>query len=132
MDNMVSCDLCKASFAVTRDALTEQDIVLEREGFPGHPAQMTVLTCPHCGKSYPVIVDDETTVELVKEMRQLYAKVLKYHSKKQSIPTRLNQRLIKTQRKLSFRRRVLAAKFNGSFYQTEDGKQQLEYRYHER
>ena len=132
MNNMVSCDLCKAGFAVTRDALTEQDIMLEREGFPDHPAQMTILTCPHCGKSYPVIVDDETTIPLVQEMRQLYAKSMKYKSKGQSIPDRMNQRLIKTQRKLSFRRRQLAEKFNGSFYQTEDGKQQLEYRYHER
>lgn len=132
MNNMVSCDLCKASFALTKDALTEQEVVLRRDGYPDHPVQLTSLTCPHCGKSYPVVVDDETTLPLLQETREVYIKTLRYQQQGRTVPEKMRQKSLKLQRKLSFHRHQLAEKFNGSFYQTEDGKQQLEYRYHER
>ena len=132
MNNMVSCDLCKASFALTRDALTEQQVILEREGFPDHPVQLTSLTCPHCGKSYPVVMDDETTLPFLEEARALYVRKIKYEQKRQPIQAKLQEKCKKNQQKLGFYRRRLAEKFNGSFYQTADGKQQLDYRYHER
>ena len=128
--NVVTCDICHRDFALTKDFLEEKKVVLEKEGLEPTEVVLTVLTCPNCGKYYTVIVDDEETAGIVAELREIVAKEYKARSKGKEPTQKLIRKHHTLRRKLSFKRQNLAEKFNGSFYQTEDGKEQLDYHYH--
>lgn len=128
--NVVTCDICHRDFALTKDFLEEKKVVLEKEGLEPTEVVLTVLTCPNCGKYYTVIVDDEETAGIVAELREIVAKEYKARSKGKEPTQKLIHKHHALRRKLSFKRQNLAEKFNGSFYQTEDGKEQLDYHYH--
>ena len=128
--NTVTCDICHRDFALNKDFLEEKKVVLEKEGLDSTEVVLTILTCPHCGKYYPVILDDEETMSIVSELRKVLAKEYKAKAKERDIPDKLIRKHHKLRNKLSFKRKALAEKFEGSFYQTEDGKEQLDYHYH--
>lgn len=128
--NVVTCDICHRDFALTKDFLEEKKVVLEKEGLDPTEVVLTNLTCPHCGKYYTVIVDDEETAGIVTELRKIVAKEYKARSKGKEPTQKLIRKHHTLRRKLSFKRQCLAVKFDGSFYQTEDGKEQLDYHYH--
>ena len=127
---LVICDMCHREFTLTRQCLTENRVVLEKEGLDPTEVVLTVLTCPHCGKYYTVIVDDEETTGIAAELKEIVAKEYKLQSKGKKPTDKLLRRHQTLRRKLSFKRQCLAGKFDGSFYQTEDGKEQLDYHYH--
>lgn len=129
-NNTVKCDICHREFALEKNFLEEKKVTLEKEGLEPTEVTMTILTCPHCGKFYPVIVDDEETTGIVTELRGIVAKEYKAKSKNKTPAPKLVNRHQVLRRKLSFKRKILAGKFNESFYQTEDGKEQLDYHYH--
>ena len=128
--NVVTCDICHRDFALTKNFLEEKKVVLEKEGLDPTEVVLTVLTCPHCGKYYTVIVDDEETAGIAAELREIVAKEYKARSKGKEPTQKLIHKHQILRRKLSFKRKCLAGKFDGSFYQTEDGKEQLDYNYH--
>lgn len=128
--NLVVCDICHKEFALTKNFLEEKKVVLEKEGIEPTEVVLTILTCPHCGKYYTVIVDDEETAGIAAELRQIVAKEYKARSKGKQPTDKLIRKHHTLRRKLSFKRQILAGKFDGSFYQTEDGKEQLDYHYH--
>ena len=128
--NIVTCDICHKDFALTKDFLEEKRVTLEKEGLEPTEVVLTVLTCPHCGKYYTVILDDEETLGISEELRTIVAKEYKLQSKGKQSPEKLTRKHHKLRSKLSFKRHNLAEKFDGSFYQTEDGKEQLDYHYH--
>ncbi len=128
--NVVTCDICHQDFALNKDFLEEKQVVLEKEGLEPTEVVLTVLTCPNCGKYYTVIVDDEETSGIVAELREIIAKEYKARSKGKEPTQKIIRKHHALRRKLSFKRQNLAEKFNGSFYQTEDGKEQLDYHYH--
>ena len=128
--NVVTCDICHRDFALTKNFLEEKKVVLEKEGLEPTEVVLTVLNCPNCGKYYTVIVDDEETAGIVAELREIIAKEYKARSKGKELPDKLIRKHQTLRRKLSFKRQNLAEKLNGSFYQTEDGKEQLDYHYH--
>lgn len=126
----VVCDICHKEFALSKNFLEEKEVVLEKEGFDPKDATITVLTCPCCGKCYPVILDDEETSGIASELKEVLAKEYKASSKGRKPAQKLTRKHQTLRKKLSFKRQQLAEKFNGSFYQTEDGKEQLDYHYH--
>lgn len=128
--NVVTCDICHRDFALTKDFLEERKVTLEKEGLEPTEVVLTNLTCPNCGKYYTVIVDDEETTGIVVELREIVAKEYKARSKGKEPTQKLIHKHQTLRRKLSFKRQCLAGKFDGSFYQTEDGKEQLDYHYH--
>lgn len=128
--NVVTCDICHRDFALTKDFLEEKKAVLEKEGLEPTEVVLTNLTCPNCGKYYTVIVDDEETSGIATELREIVAKEYKARSKGKEPTQKLIRKHQTLRRKLSFKRQCLAGKFDGSFYQTEDGKEQLDYHYH--
>ena len=135
--NTTVCDLCKRQFNVTKDSLREETVVLHKvlgEGIEtAHEVKLTFLSCPSCGKNYPVIMDDETTLPLLAELRETLGRRMKFARKGNPIPSKLEEKYKKLNRKLDFKRHQLAEKFAESFYQLEDGTtQQLDYRYHAR
>lgn len=133
VNNKVYCDICGAEFAVTPYTLTENETALFREGSPEKkPVTLTWLQCPHCGKRYVCLMDDEETVELAKDLRTAMAKRLKFLKANKPVPERLEEKTKQIQRKLDFKRQKLADEYTGSFYQTEDGKEQLDYKIHHR
>ena len=132
-NNKIFCDICGANFSVTKDTLTENEVILIKEGSTEQkPVTLTWLECPHCGKRYICLMDDKETLELAKDLRAAMAKRLKFLKKNRPVPERLEQKTKNLQRKLNFKRQHLADEYNGSFYQTEDGKEQLEYKIHHR
>lgn len=132
MNHTIYCDLCRHEFTLTASVLKEYNIDLMKEGFPPHPVTATFLTCPRCGKQYPVIVDDETTLPLLEESRQVYQRCNKYIAKQRPVPQKLQQKQAKISKKLGFYRRKLAEKYKESYYQLEDGSTvQLDYCYRE-
>lgn len=135
-NNTTVCDLCKRQFNVTKDSLREETVVLHKvlgEGIEtAHEVKLTFLICPSCGKHYPVIMDDETTLPLLAELRETLRRCMKFARKGNPIPSKLQEKYTKLNRKLDFKRQKLAEKFNGALYQSEGDTIQLDYRYHAR
>ena len=126
----VKCDICHREVTLTKDLLEEKAVVLEKDGVDPHEVVLTVFTCPMCGKSYPVLMDDDETSAILNELKTVVQK--QYKAQAKGMPPKLKtlrkQQSLKS--KLNFKRQQLAKKFVGSFYQTEDGKEQLDYHYH--
>jgi uncharacterized protein YbaR (Trm112 family) len=131
VDNSVLCDICRKRFQLSRNNLKEETVTLEKGG-QTHEVRLTYLYCPHCGKHYPVIMDDEKTLPILNSLKEMMIRRIKFKSRGKSVPEKLEQKYNRLNQKLDFKRQELAEKFNGSFYQTEEGKERLEYRYHAR
>lgn len=130
--DLIVCDICHHEFHLTKDHIEEQKVILQKEGLDDKIVQLTNLTCPRCGKKYIVLLDDGETLLLSVELREVFLRRMKISKKGKDIPERLNKKYDRLQHKLNFKRQQLAEKYNGSFYQTEDGKEQLDYRHHVR
>ena len=129
----VKCDICGREFVLNRNVLTEQEITLQKEDLKPHKVRMTFLTCPCCGKEYPVIMDDETTLPLLDKLQVILSKQVKQVKRGFNPSPELARKKQQLNWKLDFKRQKLAEKYNGSFYQLEDGTQvQLDYRYRTR
>lgn len=129
----IVCDICGKEFNATKDSLIEHQILLTKEGLDPHEVTITELVCPHCGKSYPVTMDDETTLPLLERVRNVALKRVKSFRRGFSPKPELEAKYKELNRKLDFKRQKLAEKYYGSFYQLEDGTTvQLDYRYHVR
>lgn len=129
----IKCDLCHREFPLTRDILKEEQVTLYQEGLEPHEVRLTYLLCPLCGKRYPVIMDDATTLPLLDKLRGLMSRLGKQVEKGFQPNPSLEKKRKELNRKLDFKRQKLAEKYNGSFYQLENGlMQQLDYRYHAR
>lgn len=129
---LVKCDLCHREFSLNRNQLTETKITLEKVGLDPKEVVLTIMECPCCGKSYPVIMDDDECLELSKELTALYQHRAMYLARFNKVPARLDKKYTQLERKLRFKRKNLADEYTGSFYQSAEGKQQLDYRYHVR
>ena len=129
-DRNIICDICKKPFILTKDCLVEKELALKTVNSGLINCKVTMLTCPHCGKQYPVIVDDAESAAIVEDLRIVLQKIYSAKSKKHNVPSRLINKQHTLRNKLSFKRQQLAKKLEGSFYQTEDGKEQLDYHYH--
>lgn len=130
-DTKTVCDICHHQFQVSRDTLKEENITIEKDGL-AHDVVLTYLYCPNCGKRYPVIMDNSETLPILHELKDCMMRRMKFYGKQKPVPQKLQEKYTKLNRKLDFKRQQLAEKFNGSFYQTDEGKEQLEYRYHVR
>ena len=128
--NTIICDICHREVALTKDLLEEKEVVLEKDGIDPHNATLTILTCPLCGKSYPVLMDDIETSVILGELKSVLQKQLKAQEKGAQPKAKVIRKQQSLKNKLIFKRQQLAKKFDGSFYQTEDGKEQLDYHYH--
>ena len=131
MTNTTMCDLCHKAIQLTPSMLQEKKLVLELEGVE-YNTYVTLLFCPHCGKSYPVVLDDWETNEILERLKWLYMRKRGYASKGKPCPSKLEMQIQRLNNKLDFKRRMLAEKFDGAFYQSEAGKERLDYRYHVR
>lgn len=128
----IKCDLCGRDFHLTKEVLKDHKVTLKKDGLEPHDVTLTLLTCPACGKSYPVIMDDEKTLPILEKMRNVMAKQAKLAKAGKSSPE-LAKKYRRLNWKLDFNRRELAEKYNGSLYQREDGiVEQLDYRYRTR
>lgn len=131
LNTKIVCDICKGEFNLTRESLRDVRVLLEKENASVN-ATVTLLQCPLCGKTYPVIVDTEKTCSLLVKLRDVQYKRFKYLSKHRPIPTRLEERYRALNQKLDFNRQQIAEKFNGAIYQLDGDTIQLDYRYHAR
>ena len=139
MDNLkkpntaVKCDICGHEFTLTKKSLEERKLTLQKEGLKPHEVQVTFLTCPRCGKEYPVIMDDATPLPLLAKLQTVLAKQVKQAQKGFNLSPELARKKQQLNWKLDFKRQQLAEKYNESFYQLEDGTLvQLDYRYRTR
>lgn len=133
MNSKIVCDICKREFQLTRSCVKEQEVMVEiRNCTEPYPVKMTFLQCPLCGKRYIVMLDDKETLEVFDELRGYMAKRLKFLKGGKEVPKKVDLKYRKLNKKLNFKRKQLSEKLYGSFYQTEDGKEQLDYRYHGR
>lgn len=131
INTSIDCDLCHAQFNLTPGCVKEESVVLEK-GSISHKVTITYLLCPVCGKRYPVIVDDESTLEVLSELRECMGRRVKCMKKQRNIPKKLDQKYTNLSKKLDFKRQKLAEKFNGATYQSDGDTIQLDYRYHVR
>lgn len=146
IDNIIRCDLCHKQLTVTASSLEEKDLTLMKSdeqvseelaktgsAKATHAVRVTFLTCPHCGKQYPVVLDDAQTLELLEISRDLYQRRMRWVTRGKAVPDNLQKKFEKARLKLSISRQKLAEEYGQSFYQLEDGTVvQLEYRYRER
>ena len=132
-EHTIKCDLCHGEFRLTKDVLKEEQVTLHQEWLEPHEVRLTYLYCPLCGKRYPVIMDDETTLPLLEKLRTVMVKRVKLARKGAPKSAELERKHKDLNWKLDFRRQRLAVKYNGSLYQLENGlMEQLDYRYHAR
>ena len=132
-EHTIKCDLCGREFRLTKDVLKEEQVTLQKEGMKPHNVTITFLTCPICGKRYPVIMDDATTLPLLKKLQTVLGKQVKQTQRGFKLSPELARKRQQLNWKLDFKRQKLAEKYNESFYQLEDGTLvQLDYRYHVR
>lgn len=132
-EHTIKCDLCHREFQLTKEVLKEEQVTLNQEGLEPHEVRLTYLYCPLCGKRYPVIMDDESTLPLLEKLRSVVAKQFKQVKKGFNPNPQLEKKRRELNRKLDFKRQKLAEKYNGSTYQLENGlMEQLDYRYHAR
>lgn len=131
LDTKIVCDICKGEFNITRESLREVHVLLEKDDISTN-ATVTLLQCPCCGKTYPVIVDTEKSCQLLTKLREVQYKRFKYLNKHKPIPARLDERYKILNQKLDFQRQQIAEKFNGAIYQLDGDTIQLDYRYHAR
>ena len=132
-DHTIKCDLCHREFHLTKDVLKEEQVTLHKDGLEPHEVLLTYLLCPLCGKRYPVIMDDESTLPLLEKLRNILGKQVKQNQRGFNLNPQLDKKRRELNRKLDFRRQKLAEKYFGSYYQLENGLlEQLDYRYHAR
>ena len=131
-DTLIKCDICRREFSLTKDCLSESKITLEKAGLDPKEVVLTVMECPCCGKSYPVTMDDAECLELVKDLTELHQHLIARYSKYNRVPPKMQKKYHAMEVKLGFKRKKLADEYTGSFYQSAEGKQQLDYRYHVR
>lgn len=132
-EHTIKCDLCHREFQLTKEVLKEEQVTLNQEGLEPHEVRLTYLYCPLCGKRYPVIMDDESTLPLLEKLRSVMAKQFKQVKRGFNPNPQLEKKRRELNRKLDFKRQKLAEKYNGSTYQLENGlMEQLDYRYHAR
>lgn len=130
LNTKVVCRICHKSFRITKDDVEEQTVVLEKEGLLPCVATLTILHCPVCGKQSVVMADTLETKDLAHQLTSLYTKQMNLQQKGYKIHPKLDQKYTQLERKLNYKRNRLAVEYNRSFYQTEDGKEQLDYHYH--
>lgn len=123
------CPICKRPVLLTSSLLKELDLILHKDN-EHELVRLTIFCCPCCGKEYPVIIDDEETLQISKEVQRLFTQQLRYSEKQKKIPQKLEKKYQAFNRKLDFKRHMLAKKFNGAFYQIEGNTVQLDYCYH--
>lgn len=128
--NEVACSHCGGSFSVATGMLSEQTVnsfTLPDKSYLLQRIVITSITCPHCGVKYAVQVDDGDTNKALAELREVMAKRLSYLRKNVPCPVRMEAKYHKLNHKLDFLRAQLAKKLDGSFYQSEEGKEQLDF-----
>lgn len=130
--NTIKCDLCGQPIGITRDSFDEIPLSIEKDGVVYSNVYATMVTCPHCGKTFIAQLDDDETLCLLSEAKSLYMKKLTYLSKRKPVPVKIAYRCGKLDAKLSFKRQELAKKLDGALYQFEGDTIQLEYRHHVR
>ena len=130
LNTNVVCQICHRSFKISKGDIEEQTVVLEKEGLLPCVATLTILHCPMCGKQSIVMVDTVETRDLAQQLTSLYTKRINLQQKGYKVHSKLDQKYAQLERKLNYKRNCFAVKYNGSFYQTEDGKEQLDYHYH--
>lgn len=124
----IVCDICSGEFSLAREHVKEEEVVFTK-GDIQSTVKMTSLTCPLCGKRYPVVIDTSESLATLEQLRQILQKRMRYSQKGASIPKKLEQKYQSISRKLNVQRYNIADTFNGSFYQVGDVKEQLDYRY---
>ena len=132
MTNITHCDLCQGEIQVTPQVLEEKQLILQLKNGAECKCDVTFVNCPHCGKSYAVIVDDWETKELLSSVKRLYFRKLNYLNRHKPVPKKLQDQLLKLNRKLDFKREQHAPEFNEAAYQLDGNTYQLDYRYHVR
>lgn len=133
MNSKLTCDICKREFQLTKECVKEENVLVESPNWDNpYPVKMTFLQCPLCGKRYIVVLDDQETLEIFSKLRECMSKRLKFLKGGKEVPKKLELKYRKVNKKLDFKRSELSKRVYGSFYQTEDGKEQLDYRYHAR
>lgn len=103
-EHTIKCDLCHGKFRLTKDVLKEEQVTLHQEGLDPHEVRLTYLYCPLCGKRYPVIMDDETTLPLLEKLRKVLAKQVKLARKGAPKSAELERKHKDLNWKLDFRR----------------------------
>lgn len=131
--NLIYCDICHGEFAINRETLKEEKVTLTKEETAQtHDVTLTFIQCPLCGKRYVALIDDAETLPIATELRECLKRRLRFISKDKPVPAKLEEKYKKLSRKLNIKRQKLGERYNGSFYQIEDTKEQLDYRYHVR
>ena len=130
LNTRVVCQICHQPFSVTRNDLEEKTVVLQKEGLLPCVATLTIVHCPRCGKQYVVSADTVEIKDLVQQLTELHAKRARLQQKGFKVHPKLDQNYAQLERKINFKRKQVAGEYTGSFYQTEDGKEQLDYHYH--
>ncbi len=133
IQHTITCDLCGKTFRLTPEVLKENTVTLRKDNKDPYEVVLTTLSCPCCGKSYPIIMDDAVTARIAEKLRAVVTKQVKQIKKGFNPSPELEKKRKALNWRLDFKRQKLADEYNGAFYQLEDGTmEQLDYRYHAR
>lgn len=124
MNITIICDECKGTFGLAAIDLKEEDIIVD----DGVGLRMTFFTCPVCSKRYTILVDSKDTLRVLADYIDICKRLTKHHNKHKNPPQKLVERMFKTKQRLINARNRLNKRYDKSFYQIGDRKEQLEIR----
>lgn len=125
---IIKCDKCGKTILLMQINLAQAEV----EFVESHvKLLLTRFKCPFCGVIYPVQLDNEATLLLLKEERMLTARYKGMKVKHREKYEKLFEKIRKIQMRLASQRNHLILEYNGQVYQFSSGetitKEKLEY-----
>jgi predicted Rdx family selenoprotein len=105
------CDECRKEWI-----LTSNDIKQQKMSPKGEEIVLTYFVCPHCGKIYPICIDNVQTVQMKSQIEAQVNKLAAFKSRNKIVSQSQLYRVAKLQKLLKKEYDRLDALYNGKFY----------------
>ncbi len=117
----IECKECNGFFNGKEVIIQNEMIKIKEKDFT-----LYYYLCPLCGKKYQVMIDNEETILLSKELESIKEKLVKAKKHNKFPKEKQIEKFYKIRKRLKSKRDVLNNRYNMSFYQIGDVKEQLE------
>ena len=126
---MFECECCKQKFPVTQDQAPNSITHKKEFNINGKSIFLTYYDCPSCGRRHFVQIDDETSLNKLKEAKKMFVKLCVAKSKGKEIPQKQSAKFKKTRQYLSDYRMKLMKQFTGALVHDNETDSDFELRF---
>lgn len=126
---MFECEGCKQKFPVTQDQAPNSITHKKEFNINGKSIFLTYYDCPSCGRRHFVQIDDETSLNKLKEAKKMFVKLCVAKSKCKEIPQKQSAKFKKTRQYLYDYRMKLMKQFTGALVHDNETDSDFELRF---